>query len=183
MKVILTESIKNLGEAGTIQEVKNGYARNFLLPRGMAKPATAGMVKVIEQQRAADQKRILKAEDENKSLATQIEQQTIRLTARVGQQGRLYGSITSAQIADHLSQLIGQTIDRRKVEMDDNIHSVGEYEVPIRLVGKLAPKVKVIVEAEGEPEAARPDLVVPTATTADVPALEVVESGPDTVED
>jgi large subunit ribosomal protein L9 len=153
MKVILTEDVNYLGQAGTIQEVKNGYARNYLLPRGLAKPATPGQVKIIEQQQAAQQRRIVKAEEENRSVATLIEQQTIRLTARVGQQGRLYGSITAAQIADALSAQLGQTIDRRKIELEDNIHSIGEYEVPVRLVGRLAPKVKVVVEAEGEPEA------------------------------
>ncbi|HEX2912695.1 MAG TPA: 50S ribosomal protein L9 [Chloroflexia bacterium] len=166
MKVILTENVQHLGEAGTVQEVKNGYARNYLLPRGLAKPATAGMVKQIEQQHAAEMKRVAKAEEENRSLANQIEQQTIRLTARVGSQGRLYGSITSAQIAEALSAKIGQEVDRRKVEMPENIHTVGEYEVPVRLVGRLAPKVKVIVEAEGEPEA--PAAPAATETTADV---------------
>lgn len=168
MKVILTTDVQHLGTAGTIQEVKNGYARNFLLPRGLAKPATPGMVKMIEQQHVAEQKKITKAEDDNRALATLIEQQTITLTARVGQQGRLYGSITSSQIADALSAKIGQTIDRRKVELVDTIHSIGMYEVPIRLVGRLAPKVKVIVASErGEAE---------ETTTA-----ETVDSGADTV--
>ena len=153
MKVILTEEVKHLGQAGTIQEVKNGYARNYLLPRGLAKPATPGMVKMIEQQQEAQQRKIAKAEEDNRSLADIIAQQTIRLTAKVGQQGRLYGSITGSQIADALSAQIGQTIDRRKVDLEENIHSIGEYEVPVRLVGRLAPKVKVVVEAEGEPEA------------------------------
>lgn len=175
MKVILTQDIKHLGEAGTIQEVKNGYARNYLLPRGMAKLATPGMVKVVEQQKAAEQKRVAKAEEENRSLATLIEQQTIRLTARVGQGGRLYGSITSSQIADALSEKVGQAIDRRKVEMEENIHSIGQYEVPVRLVGKLVPKVKVIVEAEGGEAEEAP-------AQAEAPRLEVVDSGADTVE-
>ncbi len=167
MKIILTEAVQHLGDAGTIQEVKNGYARNYLLPRGLAKPATAGMVKEIEQQQAAEQRRVVKAEDDNRSLATQIEEQTIRLTAKVGQQGRLYGSITSAQIADALSALLGQTIDRRKVDLPENIHTIGEYEVPVRLVGRLAPKVKVIVEAEGEPEAVAAPVAEPEPVQAE----------------
>ncbi len=171
MKVILTETLQNLGAAGTIQEVKNGYARNYLLPRGLAKPATPGMVKVIEQQQAAEQRRVAKAEDDNRSLATLIEQQTIRLTARVGQGGRLYGSITSAQIADALSEKLGQTIDRRKIELPENIHSIGEYDVPVRLVGRVVPKVKVIVESESEPEA-----------PAAAPASETVETSTEPVE-
>ena len=170
MKVILTEDIQNLGTIGTIQEVKNGYARNYLLPRGLAKPATPGAMKLIEQKKAAEEKKVARAEEDNRALAGLIEQQTIRLTARVGQNGRLYGSITSAQIADALSGLVGQEIDRRKVDLPENIHSIGQYEVPVRLVGRLAPKVKVIVEGEGETETAAP------ATP------EVVNSGSDTVE-
>ena len=173
MKVILTEDVQNLGSIGTIQEVKNGYARNYLLPRGLAKPATPGAMKLIEQKKAADEKKLARAEEDNRSLAGQIEKQTIRLTARVGQNGRLYGSITSAQIADALSALVGTEIDRRKVDLPENIHSIGQYEVPVRLVGRLAPKVKVVVEAEGETEAAAP-------TTSTTP--EVVNSGPDMVE-
>jgi len=172
MKVILTEEIKNLGPAGTIQEVKNGYARNYLLPRGLAKPATPGMVKLIEQQQEASQRKVAKAEEDNRSLADLIAQQTIRLTAKVGQQGRLYGSITGSQIADALSAQIGQTVDRRKVDLEDNIHSIGEYNVPVRLVGRLAPTVKVIVEAEGEPEAP----AAPAETTAPEPAEDEAES-------
>lgn len=168
MKVILTEDIQNLGTTGTIQEVKNGYARNYLLPRGLAKPATPGTVKLIEQKKAADEKKIARAEEENRALAGQIEQQTVRLTARVGQNGRLYGSITSAQIADALSAKLGQEVDRRKVELPENIHSVGEYDVTVRLVGRLAPKVKVIVEDE--------------AGTAAPATPEVVDSGADTVQ-
>ena len=168
MKVILTEDVQNLGTTGTIQEVKNGYARNYLLPRGLAKPATPGTVKLIEQKKAADEKKIARAEEENRALAGQIEQQTVRLTARVGQNGRLYGSITSAQIADALSAKLGQEIDRRKVELPENIHSVGEYDVTVRLVGRLAPKVKVIVEDEA------------ATTTPATP--EVVDSGADTVQ-
>lgn len=177
MKVILTEDVQNLGTTGTIQEVKNGYARNYLLPRGLAKPATPGTVKLIEQKRAADEKKLARAEEDNRALAGQIEQVTVRLTARVGQNGRLYGSITSAQIADALSAQLGQEIDRRKVDLPENIHSVGQYEVPVRLVGRLAPKVKVIVEDENAPETA-----APAATDATGAEPEVVDSGADTVQ-
>jgi large subunit ribosomal protein L9 len=170
MKVILTEEVKHLGQAGTIQEVKNGYARNYLLPRGLAKPATPGMVKMIEQQQEAQQRKIAKAEEDNRSLADIIAKQTIRLTARVGQQGRLYGSITGAQIADALSAQIGQTIDRRKVDLEEHIHSIGEYEVPVRLVGRLAPTVKVVVEAEGEPEAPAAPVEETSSEAADTEA-------------
>ncbi|MEI6044818.1 MAG: 50S ribosomal protein L9 [Chloroflexota bacterium] len=152
MKVILTEDVQHLGESGAIKEVANGYARNYLLPRGLAKPATPGMVKVIEERKAAEVRRVAKAEEESRSLATLIGEQTIHLKVRVGKQGRLYGSITAADIANVLSQQIGQTIDRRKVELAENIHSTGTYEVLVKLVGKLSPKIKVVVESDVEPE-------------------------------
>lgn len=169
MKVILTEDVQHLGEAGAIKEVANGYARNYLLPRGLAKPATPGMVKVIEERKAAEVRRIAKAEEENRSLATLIEQQTLHMQARVGKQGRLYGSITAADIANMLSQRIGQTIDRRKVELADNIHSIGTYEATVRLVGKLNPKIKVIVEpdADSVPQEAPAETPVETAPAAE----------------
>ena len=163
MKIVLTEDVPNLGDAGAIKEVANGYARNFLLPRGLAKAATPGMVKVVEERKVADLRRIARAEEENRSLATQIEQMSLGFKVRVGKQGRLYGSITASDIANALSQKLGQTIDRRKVELTDNIHSIGTYEVPVRLVGKgkLLPKVKVVVESD-EP------VVVPEVVAAPV---------------
>jgi large subunit ribosomal protein L9 len=172
MKVILTEEVPNLGEAGTIKEVANGYARNYLLPRGLAKPATPGMVKVVEERKAAEARRVAKAEEDNKALAAQIEQITLNFQVRVGKQGRLYGSITAADIANSLTQRLGQEIDRRKVDLSENIHNIGTFEVPVKLVGKLAPKVKVVVESD-QPEEQAP---------AEAPATEEVPADTETEE-
>jgi large subunit ribosomal protein L9 len=166
MKVILTQDVAHLGGAGEIKEVANGYARNFLLPRGLAQPATAGMVKVIEERKAAEARRVAKAEEENRALADLIAQQTLTIQARVGKQGRLYGSVTAADIANMLSQKLGQTIDRRKVELADNIHSIGTYEATVRLVGRLAPKVKVVVEPDAESAPAQEAEAAPAAEEA-----------------
>lgn len=165
MKVILTDVVPHLGDAGDIKEVANGYARNYLLPRGLARPATAGMVKVVEERKAAESRRIAKAEEENRSLGTLIEQQTLHMKARVGKNGRLYGSITASDIAHMLSEKIGQEVDRRKVELQEHIHTIGTYEVPVRLVGKLAPKIKVVVESDEEPEEAEAAPAEAPATT------------------
>jgi large subunit ribosomal protein L9 len=148
MKVILTEVVKYLGEPGEVKDVANGYARNYLLPRHMAVAATPGALKQINERKAAEGRRIAKAEEENRALATTIEQQTIHIKARVGTHGRLYGSVTSSDIAHALSQQLGQEIDRRKVELDENIHQVGTYQVPVRLVGRLVPRVNVVVESD-----------------------------------
>jgi large subunit ribosomal protein L9 len=154
MKVILTQEVEHLGDAGTIKEVANGYARNFLLPRGMAKAATPAAVKQVERQKAAEARKILVLEEENKSLADLIAKQTITIEAKVGNAGRLYGSVTAAQIAERLSAQINHEIDRRKVDLTENIHTVGTYEVAVKLVGKLAPKVTVKVVSNAEEEAA-----------------------------
>lgn len=152
MKVILTQDVEHLGTTGDVKEVKNGFARNFLLPRGMAKAATPGAMKLIEQQKASEARKITILEEENKSLADLIAKQTLTIKARVGREGRLYGSITSSDVAKALSEKLGQEIDRRKVELAENIHTVGTYDATVKLVGKLMPVVKVTVVGEDEEE-------------------------------
>jgi large subunit ribosomal protein L9 len=156
MKIILTQDVAHLGHIGELKEVKNGYARNFLLPRGLAVAATPGAVKIIEKKKEAELRRIAALEEENKSLADLIAKQVLTITARVGREGRLYGSVTANDIAKALSEKINQEVDRRKVDLAENIHSIGSYDVPVRLVGKLAPVVKVNVVGEGEEETAAP---------------------------
>jgi large subunit ribosomal protein L9 len=168
MKVILTQDVEHLGHIGEIKEVKNGYARNFLLPRGMAIAATPGAVKIIEKKKEAELRRIAVLEEENKALADLIAKQTLTITARVGREGRLYGSVTANDIAKALSDKVNQEIDRRKIELAENIHSIGSYNVPVKLVGRLAPVVKVNVVAEGEEETEAPaEDTAPAVETAE----------------
>jgi large subunit ribosomal protein L9 len=152
MKVVLTQDVPKLGDSGTLQDVKDGYARNFLIPQGLAAMATPGMVKQVEERQRAEARRIAKLEEEMRDLADRIEASHIEIIARVGEQGRLYGSVTSTDIADKLSEAVGEEIDRRKLGLDEPIRTVGEYEIPVRLVGKLAPLVKVRVYDPEAPE-------------------------------
>lgn len=145
MKIVLTQDVPKLGEAGTIQDVKDGYARNYLIPQGLAAMATPGMVKQVEERQRAEAKRIAKLEEEMRDLADRIEATQLEIIARVGEQGRLYGSVTSSDIAEQLTAAVGEEIDRRKVELEEPIRSVGDFEIPVRLVGKLVPNVKVRV--------------------------------------
>lgn len=145
MKIVLTQDVPKLGDSGSLQDVKDGYARNFLIPQGLAAMATPGMVKQVEERQKAEAKRIAKQEDEMRDLADRIEAAHIEIIARVGEQGRLYGSVTSSDIADQLSAAVGEEIDRRKISLDEPIRNVGDFEIPVRLVGKLAPLVKVRV--------------------------------------
>ena len=145
MKIILNKDVPKLGVAGTIQEVAPGYARNYLIPQGFATVATRGVIKQVEERLKAEARRIAKQEDELRGLAERIEGLRLEIEARVGDQGRLYGSVTAADIAERLAARVGEEIDRRKIDLDEPIRTVGEHQVAIRLVGRLTPKITVVV--------------------------------------
>jgi large subunit ribosomal protein L9 len=157
MKVILRQDVEKLGEKGTVQNVSDGFARNYLIPKGFAVLATPGEMKVLaENQRVRDIK-IAHQERDLQELADRIGATTLSFEARAGEQGRLYGSITAGDIAEKLAIAVGQEIDRRKVVLDEQIRTVGEHTASVHLVGKLRPQVKVvvtaIVEEDEEPQA------------------------------
>ena len=155
MKIVLRKDVEKLGEAGTVQTVADGYARNYLIPKGYAVVATPGELKVVaENQRVRDMK-IARQEKQLQDLADKINGQRLQFEARAGEQGRLYGSITAGDVAERLSAVVGQEIDRRKVVLADPIRTAGEHTVTIHLVGRLRPQVTVVVNAEvSEGEAA-----------------------------
>jgi large subunit ribosomal protein L9 len=153
MKIILTKDVPKLGIAGTVQDVAPGYARNYLIPQGMAAVATRGTIKQVEERQAAEAKRVAKQEDELRGLAERINGMRLELHARVGEQGRLFGSITSADIAEQLSAQLGEDIDRRKIDLEEPIRTVGDHEVVVRLVGRLTPKIIVAVSDPDAPVA------------------------------
>ena len=162
MKIILTQDVPKLGASGTIQEVAPGYARNYLIPQGFAAMATRGTIKQVEERQAAEARRMAKQEEELRGLAERIEGTRLDIETRVGEQGRLYGSITAADVAERLSTLMGEEIDRRKVDLGESIRTVGEHAVTIRLVGRLAPSIIVNVfdpeRVAAEAEAAAADI-------------------------
>lgn len=151
MKVILTQDVPKVGDLGTIQDVKDGYARNYLIPHGMARIATPGMILQVEERQEAELRRISALEDEMRELAEQIDGIRLEIQARVGEQGRLFGSVTSSDIAEQLSEIAGQEIDRRKVDLEAPIRQIGEVSVPVRLVGRLAPTITVSVFDPSQP--------------------------------
>ena len=145
MKIILRKDVEKLGEAGTLASVKNGYARNYLIPQGFAIAATPGELKLYEHNQAVKARKIERQERELKSFADKIAAVTLTFEARAGENGRLFGSVTSSDIAERLSAEVGEEIDRRKVVLADPIRSTGEHSVSVNVVGKLRPQVKVIV--------------------------------------
>jgi large subunit ribosomal protein L9 len=151
MQVILTETLENLGEAGSIVNVKDGYARNFLFPRNLAAPATAGRKKHLEHlRRLADKKRLTEirtAED----LQRRVESLEIEIEARSGEKDKLYGSVTTAQISEALAAQ-GVTIDRRKIVLDHPIRELGPHTVKVRIDPKVSASLRVNVLSSGEPE-------------------------------
>jgi large subunit ribosomal protein L9 len=168
MKVVLRQDVPKLGEAGTIQNVKNGYARNYLIPQGMAVVATPGEVKTAEHNQAVKDRKIARQEAQLQSLADRIDGQRLEFTERAGEQGRLYGSVTAGDIAEKLSAAVGEEIDRRKVVLDEQLRTVGEHRVVVHLVGRLRPTVTVTVV--GVDEAGNP--IRSDAAAAAEPAAE-----------
>lgn len=148
MKVLLTETVDNLGSAGEIKKVADGYARNFLIPKGLAMPATAAALKKAKLRRQAEARRQKRAEVEAQSLARTLSQVTLTFQVKAGEKDRLYGSITNADIAEAFERETGQAIDKRKVELEEPIRELGSYHVPIKLLPDLIPRVTVIVERE-----------------------------------
>jgi large subunit ribosomal protein L9 len=144
MEVILRQAVEKLGHPGDIVKVSPGYARNFLLPRGYAYEATPGNKRRIEQERkrleAAEETRRGSAQD----LATRVEQVSLTFSARVGEEGKLFGSVTSADIAQQLAEQ-GFTIEKRQIELKEPIRALGVYRVPVRLHADVHPEIKVWV--------------------------------------
>lgn len=148
IKVVLTQDVANLGAAGEVREVAGGYGRNYLIPRGMAVVATRGQVKQAEERLASQRKKEEATRRDAQALAARINGQTLRFTARVGEQDRLYGSITSNDISEKIAALLGSEFDRRKIQLNEPIRRVGIFPVSIRLMAGIEPVVNVVVEGE-----------------------------------
>ena len=149
MKVLLLEDVDNLGLAGSIVAAADGYARNYLFPRKLAKPATAGAVKEAEQIRKAGERKRAKLKGAAEELASQVEATSLTFTARAGETGKLYGSITTAEIAEALGEKLGQEIDKRKIASEP-LRQLGETIVDLHLMAGVTAKLKVTIEEEVE---------------------------------
>lgn len=147
VKVILRQDVPALGSEGDIVGVKPGYARNFLLPKGLAFEATASAMKQIEEEKRRAEARAKRDYLEARRRSSQLEGVSLTFHARAGEEGKLFGSITSADIADRLKELgtLDFEIDRRQVVLEDPIKALGVYAVPVRLHHDVQPEVKVWV--------------------------------------
>ena len=150
VKVILREDLEKLGDAGEIVTVKPGYARNFLLPRGLAYEATASNVRQLEAEKRRTEQRAKRDYLEARRRASQLEGLSLTFHAKAGEESKLFGSITSADIADRVKeQGFDFEIDRRQIELEDPIKALGVYTVAIRLHAEVKPEIKVwVIKAE-----------------------------------
>ena len=148
MKVVLMQEVKGLGQPGQIKDVADGYARNYLLPQGLATIATPGAVKEVEQRQAAERKRQEKQDEEMRSVGKKLDGTTVKVRSKVGEGGKLYGSITTQDVAEALEKQAGQTVDKRKIEIEEPIRHVGEYKVPVRLSKNVTANINLVVEGE-----------------------------------
>lgn len=147
MKVILLQDIKGQGKKGEVKEVSEGYARNFLLKKGLAKEATSGNVKMQEAHKKSEEKRKQEELEEAKKVAKVMEETTITIKAKSGEGGRLFGGVSSKQIAEELKKA-NFKVDKRKIELPEPIRTLGYTNVPIKLHQEVTATVKVHVVEE-----------------------------------
>jgi large subunit ribosomal protein L9 len=145
MKVLLKQDVAKIGKKGQILDVKEGYARNFLIPGGLAVEASGGAMKQIEEEKRASDRHKAKEKEEAQDLAKKIEAVSILLKHKAGDEGRLFGSITSAEVAEALKQK-NFNIDKKKIVLEEPIRLVGDYEVKIKLHPEVAAHLNVRVE-------------------------------------
>lgn len=149
MKIILTRDVLNVGRAGDVKKVAAGYARNYLIPNGLAVLATPGALKEFKLRRSAEERREEKMAAHAEALAEQLSGVSLAFEAKAGEKGRLYGSITTAEIAEALERATGLEFDRRKQILSEPLREVGEHVISIRLSADVVAEVKATVRPEG----------------------------------
>ncbi len=148
MKVILTKDVPKLGKSGEMKQVADGYATNFLIPQGLAVSAAGGAYRAWQHDVASREEKRKKEREEAEIAATRIASTTLTMGVKVGEGGKLYGSITSKDIADALARR-GIEIDRHKIELEEPLKTLGTYKVAIKVFTGMTPEVTVIVEPKG----------------------------------
>ena len=153
MKVLLKEDVDNLGFAGEVHKVAPGFGRNYLIPKNLAIIATPKTLKQADSWRKKAEARRVELKAEHEALAAKVSELTLTFTARAGENGRLYGSITTSQITDKMNEILGTEIDRRKVG-EEALRQLGSHQVVVRLSSDFRPEVTVIVKPEESEQAA-----------------------------
>jgi large subunit ribosomal protein L9 len=145
MRVILLEDVKTLGKAGAVVDVAEGYANNFLIPRKLAAEASSGALATLEQQKRAKARRQAENVAQAQELARLLESKPVAVTARAGGNGKLFGTVTNAQIADAIQRSFDVALDRHKIELKTPIKAIGSYPVEVKLGNNVTAKTTVEV--------------------------------------
>lgn len=148
MKVILQQDVKKVGSKGDIVEVSEGYGRNFLLPKKLAVEATAANLETAKQKANSAARKKQQATDEARLLAAQLEKVSVKVAVRIGEGGKLFGSVTGKDVADALAKEHGIDVDRRKISLKSEVTGAGEYEAVIKVHPEIQSTVRVLVVAE-----------------------------------
>ena len=148
MKVILQQEVKKLGKKGDVIEVSEGYARNYLLLQKLAIPATATNVNNASQQKASEERKLQRVLDEANLMAAQMSKVEVSVTVKMGEGGKLFGSVTSKDIADALLLQHKIEIDKRKIDLKEAIKSIGTYPISIKLHPEISAKIQVHISAK-----------------------------------
>ena len=148
MKVILTQDVKSQGKKGDLIDVSDGYANNFLLKKGLAKPATKQALNELEGKRGAEQYRKNMEEQKAQNIAERLKEITVKFTAKAGKEGKLFGSITSKDVAEALKAQYNISVDKRNIDLTDGIKTCGTREVKVTLYPKIVGTFKVEVTEE-----------------------------------
>lgn len=148
MKVILLQEVKNLGREGDVKEVSDGYARNYLIPRGLAVEATSAKLKELRERSERRDRKLEREEEKAKNIKERIDGQVLLLKVKAGEGGRLFGTVTAKDISDALHKEFAVTVDKKRIEIPDPIRHLGEYQVKIRLFSSISANVRVVLQAE-----------------------------------
>ncbi|MCY3655705.1 MAG: 50S ribosomal protein L9 [Chloroflexi bacterium] len=178
MKVVFLETVEGSGTRGEVKTVAAGYARNFLLPRGLAAPATPTLLMRAETLAQEEEERQRLLDEQAQELVGKLEGQRLVIPVRVGEQGRLYGSVTNGDIAEKAGEILGEEVDRRRILLPEAIRQVGVYTVPIRLSRNVTVEQEVVVvdvEAPEGVDAAAEALVALALTEDEEPTIEAVD--------
>ena len=148
MKVILQQDVKKVGSKGDVVEVSEGYGRNFLLPKKLAVEATAANLETAKQRANSAARKKQQATDEARLLAAQLEKVSVKVAVRIGEGGKLFGSVTGKDVADALAKEHGIDVDRRKISLKSEVTGAGEYEAVIKVHPEIQSTIRVLVVAE-----------------------------------
>jgi len=148
MQVVLKRDVKGLGRANEVKKVAEGYARDYLIPRGLAVPATENLVQQARRDQASAAEKLIRLQNRSQELAAQIAGKPVHFKVMAGETGRLYGSITGKDVAQALAKMLGMSFDKRQVMLEHSIRELGAHLVDLKLDGGVNAQITVIVEAE-----------------------------------